>query len=217
MANDTDCEQAPLLAHSNRRRNQVRRFYHSDSESSLEPSISDTDSDGNNDSHAEFGGSTRCFGYCCAILSSLCFTSSNLIIKYIPTVSSLELLLIRCIVQIVTMIPIMAFWKHNVLGTPDLATRWRVAAQGILGGFLLMALFEAVSRISLGDCTTFFFSSPAFTMVRKKEKAPNLTLFYFQGAVQHSLEGVWCSESLGHHQPHSRSHLAIEATFAFLF
>jgi len=104
-------------------------------------------------------------GYCCAILAGLCFTSSNVMIKYIPEVNSWQLLLVRCLAQLVTMVPIMLLGKHNIFGTPDFATRWRLVAQGVLGGFLLLGIFVAVARMPLGDCTAIFFSSPAFTMV----------------------------------------------------
>merc|ERR1711994_911854 len=104
-------------------------------------------------------------GYCCAILAGLCFTSSNVMVKYIPSVNSWQLLLVRCVAQLATMVPIMVMGKHNILGTPDFGTRWRIAAQGVLGGVLLLAIFEAVARMPLGDCTAIFFSSPAFTMV----------------------------------------------------
>ena len=105
-------------------------------------------------------------GYCCAILAGLCFTSSNVMIKYIPEVNSWQLLLVRCLAQLATMVPIMLLGKHNIFGTPDFATRWRLVAQGVLGGFLLLGIFVAVARMPLGDCTAIFFSSPAFTMVR---------------------------------------------------
>merc|ERR1712079_829319 len=104
-------------------------------------------------------------GYCCAILAGLCFTSSNVMVKYIPEVNSWQLLFVRCMAQLATMVPIMYFGKHNILGTPDLATRWRLAAQGVLGGFLLLGIFVAVEKLPLGDCTAIFFSSPTFTMV----------------------------------------------------
>ena len=79
--------------------------------------------------------------------------------------------------QLVTMLPLMFLSGQNIMGTPDLATRyglcyseakdvqislfelvlkngncllrWRVVAQGILGGFLLLTIFEAVSRSPL--------------------------------------------------------------------
>lgn len=104
-------------------------------------------------------------GLCCAVLAGLCFTSSNVMVKYIPKVNSWQLLFIRCMSQNVAMVPIMIIGKYNIFGTPDWSTRWRVAAQGILGGLLLLFIFEAVARLPLGDCTAIFFSAPAFTMV----------------------------------------------------
>ena len=86
-------------------------------------------------------------------------------VKYIPDVNSWQLLFVRCVSQLVTMVPIMVLGQHHILGTPDWATRWRLAAQGILGGLLLLGIFEAVARLPLGDCTAIFFSAPAFTMV----------------------------------------------------
>ena len=106
-------------------------------------------------------------------------------VKYVPEVSSWQLLFVRCsmqvriksgdlrkvevllaIPQLVTMLPLVYLSGQNIMGTPDLATRylldpkflvhlgvirvlklrWRVVAQGILGGFLLLTIFEAVSR-----------------------------------------------------------------------
>ena len=104
-------------------------------------------------------------GYCCAILAGLCFTSSNVMVKYIPDVNSWQLLFVRCVSQLLAMFPIMWHGKHSMFGTPDLATRWRIGAQGVLGGILLLCIFVAVARMPLGDCTAIFFSSPAFTRV----------------------------------------------------
>ena len=86
-------------------------------------------------------------------------------VKYIPDVNSWQLLFVRCISQNVAMVPIIVLGRHSILGTPDFATRWRVFAQGVLGGLLLLGIFEAVARLPLGDCTAIFFSAPAFTMV----------------------------------------------------
>ena len=104
-------------------------------------------------------------GLCCAVIAGLCFTSSNVMVKYIPDVNSWQLLCVRCVSQMVAMVPIMVLGKHHILGTPDIPTRLRVAAQGVLGGFLLLGIFEAVARMPLGDCTAIFFSAPAFTMI----------------------------------------------------
>ena len=81
-------------------------------------------------------------GLCCAILAGLCFTSSNVMVKYIPDVNSWQLLCVRCVSQLVAMVPVMVVGKHNILGTADTPTRLRVAAQGVLGGLLLLGIFE---------------------------------------------------------------------------
>lgn len=104
-------------------------------------------------------------GFACAVLAGICFTSSNVMVKFVPLISSWQLLFVRCTLQLFAMIPLIWVSGENMFGTPDFATRWRVAAQGILGGILLLVIFEAVARVPLGDCTAIFFSSPAFTMI----------------------------------------------------
>jgi len=104
-------------------------------------------------------------GFAFAVLAGLCFTSSNVMVKFIPQVNSWQLLFVRCLMQIVSMVPVMYYYRAHPLGPPDFATRWRIQAQGILGGLLLLCLFKAVSSLPLGDATAIFFSSPAFTMV----------------------------------------------------
>eukprot|EP00092_Neocalanus_flemingeri_P028118 GFUD01030538.1.p1 GENE.GFUD01030538.1~~GFUD01030538.1.p1 ORF type:complete len:411 (-),score=91.10 GFUD01030538.1:126-1358(-) len=189
----TDPERAPLLGTSNTvtfggytyspsdQEEQDREPYTNARESDREstcrlslPRTRDTDSDGEYLSSASRTSRTLpnnapvpfvYLGYLCAILAGICFTSSNVMVKYLPDVNSWQLLFVRCVAQLATMIPIMYFGKHHILGTPDIGTRWRIAAQGVLGGLLLLAIFEAVGRMPLGDCTAIFFSSPAFTMI----------------------------------------------------
>ena len=173
-----DNERAPLVGPSSDKHS-LRDNYTSDREScSLSlPRVSSWEAD----SDGEYLTSSRSnrtlpnnapqpfvyLGFCCAILAGLCFTSSNVMVKYIPDVNSWQLLFVRCIAQLLTMVPIMYCGGHHILGTPDFSTRWRIFAQGVLGGMLLLAIFEAVARLPLGDCTAIFFSSPAFTMVNQ--------------------------------------------------
>ena len=70
-------------------------------------------------------------------------------VKYIPDVNSWQLLFVRCMSQLVTMMPIILLGKHHFLGTQDLATRWRVAAQGILGGLLKLLLLMIIPSAKL--------------------------------------------------------------------
>ena len=97
-------------------------------------------------------------GLCCAILAGLCFTSSNVMVKYIPDVNSWQLLCVRCVSQLVAMVPIMVVGRHNILGTADTPTRLRVAAQGVLGGLLLLGIFE-VRREAISIIYLLTFSS----------------------------------------------------------
>ena len=165
-------ERAPLLG--GRVKFGERRYTSSESEDPAEWR------DGERGGEAELGGYTSSasrtlpnnapqpfvyLGFMCAVLAGLCFTSSNVMVKYIPTVNSWQLLFLRCLAQLLTMLPVILAGGHSTLGTPDFATRWRIAAQGVLGGLLLLAIFEAVARLPLGDCTAIFFSAPAFTMV----------------------------------------------------
>eukprot|EP00088_Acartia_fossae_P001847 TRINITY_DN10721_c0_g1_i1.p1 TRINITY_DN10721_c0_g1~~TRINITY_DN10721_c0_g1_i1.p1 ORF type:complete len:412 (+),score=59.42 TRINITY_DN10721_c0_g1_i1:80-1315(+) len=106
-----------------------------------------------------------CLGFSFSVLAGICFTSSNVMVKYLPAVSSWELLFVRCLIQMVAMVPLMICFKRHPLGPSDFPTRGRVFAQGVLGGILLLCIFEAVADLPLGDATAIFFSSPAFTMV----------------------------------------------------
>ena len=93
---------------------------------------------------------------------------SNVGIKFAGVsieVSSWQMLFVRCLSQLLLMVPIIWWSKSSIFGTPDFATRWRIAAQGIVGGFLLLSIFEAVQRLPIGDCTAIFFSNPACTLV----------------------------------------------------
>ena len=75
------------------------------------------------------------------------------------------MLLVRCLGQSLGMLPLT--WWHGVslLGTPDTPTRWRLCAQGVVGGAFLLCIFESVQRLPIGDCTAIFFSTPAVTLI----------------------------------------------------
>jgi len=107
-------------------------------------------------------------GYLFAFLSGFCFITANVCIKLAANgkeVSSWQMLFVRCFVQMVGMIPFIFWTKSNIFGPRDTATRLRIAAQGALGGFLLLCVFEAIERLPIGDYTAISFSSPAFTML----------------------------------------------------
>lgn len=104
-------------------------------------------------------------GYLFAVMAGVCFTSSNVLVKFLPGVSSWELLFLRSTLQIVFTVCVMVAVKENPLGPREFSARWRIVTQGLMGGLLLLAIFMAVSLLPLGDATAIFFSSPAFTMI----------------------------------------------------
>jgi len=109
-----------------------------------------------------------CLGYTFSIIAGFCFTSCNVGIKFAGVsieVSAWQMLLVRCLSQLLLMVPIIWWTRSNIFGTSDFPTRWRIAAQAIIGGFLLLSIFESVERLPIGDCTAIFFSSPAFTLI----------------------------------------------------
>ena len=75
------------------------------------------------------------------------------------------MLLVRCLGQSLGMLPLTWWYEVSLLGTPDLPTRWRLCAQGVVGGAFLLCIFESVQRLPIGDCTAIFFSTPAVTLI----------------------------------------------------
>ena len=75
------------------------------------------------------------------------------------------MLLVRCLGQSLGMLPLIWWHEVSLLGTPDIPTRWRLCAQGVVGGAFLLCIFESVQRLPIGDCTAIFFSTPAVTLI----------------------------------------------------
>ena len=100
------------------------------------------------------------------------------VINYLPTsnvgikfaglhvlVSPWQMLLVRCLGQSLGMLPLRWWYEISLLGSPDRPTRWRLCAQGVVGGAFLLCIFESVQRLPIGDCTAIFFSTPAVTLI----------------------------------------------------
>jgi len=109
-----------------------------------------------------------CLGYIFSIIAGLCFTSCNIGIKFAGlhiAVSSWQMLFVRCLGQSLGMVPLVLWSRSSILASPDFSTRWRITAQAVVGGLMLLSIFEAVKRLPIGDCTAIFFSTPAVTLL----------------------------------------------------
>jgi len=144
----------------------------SDDSTSVSSSDTDTSSSDpktiNIDEHEPAPSSYVCLGYTFSIIAGFCFTSCNVGIKVAGihiAVSSWQMLLVRCTGQCLIMLPIIWWTRSPILATPDFSTRWRLVAQALIGGLMLLSIFEAVEKLPLGDCTAIFFATPAVTLL----------------------------------------------------
>jgi len=112
------------------------------------------------------GAGQLLLGLACTLCATTCFASVNAMVKGLPENSSYDMLLLRSTIQILLMLPLLVCSDRGspLLPSHDWNTRCRVLGQGVLGGFLLLSILEAVARLPLGDSTAIMFSEPAFTM-----------------------------------------------------
>ncbi|XP_075072238.1 solute carrier family 35 member G1 [Mixophyes fleayi] len=97
------------------------------------------------------------------ILSAVFFSSSALLVKKIEDMHSVEISGIRCVFQMVFVLPGLIYFKVGFLGPRDL---WiYLLLRGFLGSSAMMLLYYAVQSMPLADATVITFSSPAFTCI----------------------------------------------------
>ena len=68
-------------------------------------------------------------GYFLAIMAGVCSTSNNVMVKFLPSVSLWELLVIRSLLQIFTMIPRIISTKSSLLGNPESTRQSKLSDQ----------------------------------------------------------------------------------------
>jgi len=153
---DLEAQFEPLLA---RQRNLEN---HSTSYESIASISQESSSDGGS---TEPSCRQKILGFTLTILAGLSFTTMNAMVKKLPLGSSWQILFLRCLIQGLCMLPLVIRSGAGIFGSEDVKIRWRVVISGGMGAFLLLAVFEAVSRIPLGDCTAIFFCSPGVTMI----------------------------------------------------
>ena len=104
-----------------------------------------------------------------AVLAGVSFTSCNAMIKTINVpetgVSSWQILVLRCIIQIIFLTPVILYKQHNIFSFQNLTTKIKVFSQAFFGGGMLFCVFESINRLPIGDFSAIAFSSPVFTMI----------------------------------------------------
>ncbi|XP_053547665.1 solute carrier family 35 member G1 [Bombina bombina] len=97
------------------------------------------------------------------ILSALFFSSSSLIVKKIENIHSVEISAIRCVFQMLFVLPGLIYFNTGFLGPKD--QRIFLFLRGSLGSAAMILTYYAVQSMPLADATVITFSSPAFTCV----------------------------------------------------
>jgi len=101
--------------------------------------------------------------YFFSILAGIIFTASLVLINLVPSVNSWTLLLVRCGVQVLSMLPLIILQNISLLGPKGF--RIRIYLQGIVSGVLLLGIFLSIQRLPLCDATTIFYTAPLFTLL----------------------------------------------------
>ncbi|KAM4702848.1 solute carrier family 35 member G1 [Rhinophrynus dorsalis] len=97
------------------------------------------------------------------VLSALFFSSSSLLVKKIEDLHSVQISAIRCIFQMLFVLPGLIYYKVGFLGPKD--QRIFLFLRGFLGSSAMILIYYAVQSMPLADATVISFSSPAFTCI----------------------------------------------------
>ena len=94
---------------------------------------------------------------------------SNALIKLLNVqsagVTAWQLLLLRCCFQLTAVSPVIVWKGSSLVRFGDTKTRLLVSCQALLGGLMLLCVFEAIERLPIGDFSAIAFSSPCITMI----------------------------------------------------
>ncbi|XP_056385435.1 solute carrier family 35 member G1 [Hyla sarda] len=102
-------------------------------------------------------------GLCFTVLSALFFSSSNVLVKKIDDMHSVEISAIRCVFQMLFVLPGLIYYKLGFLGPKN--QRIFLFLRGLLGSTAMILQYYAVQSMPLADATVITFSSPAFTCI----------------------------------------------------
>ncbi|XP_071604806.1 solute carrier family 35 member G1 isoform X2 [Heliangelus exortis] len=95
------------------------------------------------------------------VLSAFLFSVASLFLKKIEDVHSVEVSAIRCVFQMVFVLPGLIYYKTGFLGPKG--KRIFLFFRGFLGSSAMILLYYAFQVMPLADATVITFSSPVFT------------------------------------------------------
>ncbi|XP_036428058.1 solute carrier family 35 member G1 isoform X1 [Colossoma macropomum] len=96
-----------------------------------------------------------------SLLASVFFSVAALLVKKIEGMHAVEISAIRCLFQMLFVIPPMIYYKTGFLGPRGM--RVYLVLRGVLGSSAMILLYYAVLQMPLADATVIMFSNPVFT------------------------------------------------------
>ncbi|XP_069836201.1 solute carrier family 35 member G1 [Dendropsophus ebraccatus] len=97
------------------------------------------------------------------VFSAFFFSSSHVLVKKIEDIHSVEISAIRCVFQMLFVLPGLIYYKLGFLGPKN--QRIFLFLRGFLGSTAMILQYYAVQSMPLADATVITFSSPAFTCI----------------------------------------------------
>ena len=113
------------------------------------------------------------------LISVVCFSLMNLVVKYMPHIPATELVLFRSIVSIILSLAMIRQKKLNPFGNNK---KWLIV-RGVAGVIALTAFFYTLQKMPIGPALTIQYLSPIFTAIFAifilKEKIRSIQWLYF--------------------------------------
>ena len=113
------------------------------------------------------------------LISVVCFSLMNLVVKYMPHIPATELVLFRSIVSIILSLGMIRQKKLNPFGNNK---KWLIV-RGVAGVIALTAFFYTLQKMPIGPALTIQYLSPIFTAIFAifilKEKMRSIQWLYF--------------------------------------
>ncbi|XP_013863056.1 solute carrier family 35 member G1 isoform X2 [Austrofundulus limnaeus] len=96
-----------------------------------------------------------------AFLSTLVFSIVSLLVKTIQDIHAIEISAIRCLFQMIFVVPLLIYHKTGFLGPRD--KRIYLVLRGFLGSIATILFYYAIQQMPLADAIVIMFSNPVFT------------------------------------------------------
>eukprot|EP00091_Calanus_sinicus_P013144 TRINITY_DN29252_c0_g1_i1.p1 TRINITY_DN29252_c0_g1~~TRINITY_DN29252_c0_g1_i1.p1 ORF type:complete len:272 (+),score=52.20 TRINITY_DN29252_c0_g1_i1:507-1322(+) len=151
---------------------------------------------------------TRSLGLLLAFISGVLMTAYSSMIKMLKDMDSMQVVVIRGVMQLVIMGAIAKYQKLSFRGTTEVKIAICLFFVAFTGGLRLLFIFTSFSRLPLGDSTTILFSSPVIVMV--------LSIILFYLGVASSICGSIGLFTFGHPSCPSYDEWLLAITIGFL-